>query len=458
MLVATHDPHLLEAADTRVALGEAPCRPGDPRPAPAGRAAPATWAGLAVGLGRRGRVRQLLTAALGAILLGALVLAAGLARGAHDVVVEDLLGGLPAGQLRVTPVTVSIGPVRLSLGKAGARLDDERVAQLGAIDGVVAVHPQVFADFPATARIDLGGVGLATDVVLEGLTAEQLAGDVAPAEFSWTPGQAEPVPLVFSQQLLVLYNAGFAPGRGLPRLSERALLGMEATATLGSGGDRRRQRARVVAISSDVAPAGATVPASFVRAMSEALGGAVPDWTSARLVLADDADPSAVRRAAEDLGLRVDDEGGLQGARDAVALLQTGGRWAAGLLFGTAAALLALVLATRLEGRRRSLDALQVAGLSSGGGAAVVATETAAVATAGVVAAGALAWLAGAALEGALEEAFLTTFGLAARDLVVIPPMAVALLAATVPVVVLAVTLRAVWYLRRPLARRLDSD
>ena len=378
IVVSTHDRALIEAADQVVTLrAVGTCRPGSGlrRRSPL-RPRLSTLLGLLWTLTGGARLRLAVALGSASLLLAVVLALVGLGKGMERTLLEDMLGNLPPNSVRVKTPTVSLGPLKFGLGNMDERLSDEAIEDMRDIDGVVAVHPQVFANYPVSARIDLRFPGMkpirmGTDLALEGVEPEWIADEVDPEDFQWSPGDEGPVPVVISEQVFALYNAGFAKSQGLPRLSPKVVIGWEAKATLGKSSfaklpKKKKIRARVVGVSKRTAPMGAAAPANFVRYWADELTGEVPGWTSAVVELEEGASAEVLVDTVDDLGLRLEEDGGLKSVRDATKVLDRIGGAIALVFSGVAMVLVLLVLLGRFNARTATFDGLELNGLSPG--------------------------------------------------------------------------------------------
>jgi len=457
--------------------------------------------------GFRGR----LALALGGIALGVgvLFLLLGLLRGGGEALTSQVLGGLPAGHLRVQPASLSLGVVELGLERfRGGVLDAEGRAELARLPGVEAVHPQVFSSFPVSISAHLLGRSVYTDVALEGVTAEWLAEDVPPEDFQWdatrweqarqeierreNEGEADgwrggsrrrlasrevapgpPVPAVLADSLIALFNAGFARSHGLPRIGPKSLEGATLRGVLGSSSFERaagpplRVDFEVVGFSSRVSPLTLAVPYDALErwnrifARREGDEGAELERrvapASVVLELADLERAPEVTAAVEEKGFRIDEGEGLAPRLGgAMRVLQASVAGFGLLVLGLFAVLLAQLFAARLEVRRRWLDLLEVLGATRGQVLALLGTEIALVAWGGAALGAALALWAGARIAAALQDWAWRALSLGLEGLFQLSAGPVALLLGVLPLVTLLLALPGTLArLRRPLLERL---
>lgn len=112
------------------------------------------------------------------------------------------------------------------------------------IDGVA---PLIANDFRVTASAG-AIIPFKTDLFLETLENDFI--DTVPSNFKWQEGQAI-VPIIFSSDFLEIYNV-FAPGQGLPQVSESTASGIPLLLTLEGNGKEQTFRGQIVALSDRV--------------------------------------------------------------------------------------------------------------------------------------------------------------------------------------------------------------
>jgi hypothetical protein len=105
-----------------------------------------------------------------------------------------------------------------------------------------------------------GLLGFSTDMYLESLPSNFI--DYHEADFKWDEGSSF-VPLIISEDLLNMYNFGFAISQGLPQLSQSAIEQLKANLLIDGNGKRRSFSAGIVGVSSSVSTI--LAPLSFVQ-------------------------------------------------------------------------------------------------------------------------------------------------------------------------------------------------
>lgn len=92
------------------------------------------------------------------------------------------------------------------------------LAEIRQVAGVIDAEAVTPALFPAYATLG-GAVNMATDLPLESVPDRFL--DTLPPGWGWRPGQRE-LPLLVSSGFFDIYNYVFAPGQGLPQVSQKS--------------------------------------------------------------------------------------------------------------------------------------------------------------------------------------------------------------------------------------------
>lgn len=110
--------------------------------------------------------------------------------------------------------------VRLSdsVGFTSSEVNPKTLEKLRAVEGVELAEPVERNHFPAAVEIGGGAIPtLASEIFVEAIPPSLFKPDID--DWSWKPGDPL-VPVLVPRQFLNLYNFGFAPGKGLPAVSE----------------------------------------------------------------------------------------------------------------------------------------------------------------------------------------------------------------------------------------------
>lgn len=252
--------------------------------------------------------------------------------GVRKVLDRFMSRDLPAEQVRVVPQGIQAGFFQSELG--GLEITETLRDSLAALPEVSRIDPQIYAHVPAYLEGLLGGQPYYTDITIEGVTGEFL-GDSVLEGIDWSYDISDSatsfLPIVLSENLLLLYNAGFAEANDLVGLSPEGVVGLECKVTVGSSSIARSAhrpvtvRARIVATSDNLALFALAVPIEFVDGMNTLFLPERERSYSALMVTAARAEdvPSIVRRA-EALGLRAETRRGIaQKAEMLVAIVTT---------------------------------------------------------------------------------------------------------------------------------------
>jgi len=264
---------------------------------------------------------------LTAALLLVFFIAVGL--GVHRVLNRFLRTDLPAEQVRVTPEGSRAGFFRMESG--GAELTDSLRGEIESLQWVSEVDPQIYSHVPAYLRGRLGGEPYYTDITLEGVTESFLSDSVAQGlDWSYTLEDSARayLPLVLSENLILLYNASFADANDLVGLTPDGVVGTEVRLTLGRSSIAELDRpsitlnARIVATSRNLSLFALAAPLEFIDQINTFYRPERSRTYSSLLVTAERAEdvPEIVRRV-EDMGLRAETRRGI--AQKAELLVQT---------------------------------------------------------------------------------------------------------------------------------------
>jgi ABC-type antimicrobial peptide transport system permease subunit len=149
---------------------------------------------------------------------------------------------LPMNMLRIRTTEMSLGIFRF--GQPGfmksATIAEGTIADIRRIEGVKSVYPVMNVLFPISAILSFQallpegkfGTRYRTDLIMSGAPEELVGEDIQLPNIKFT-GKTWPVPVLISRHILDIYNSGFAGSQGLPKLSEKALLGFRFDLLLG---------------------------------------------------------------------------------------------------------------------------------------------------------------------------------------------------------------------------------
>lgn len=239
--------------------------------------------------------------------------------GVQNLLDRFLSSDLPAEQVRVTPSGLQAGFFQTESG--GTEITEEIRLELENSPLVERVDPQIYARVPASLRGRLGGQPYYTDITLEGVTGEFL-GDSLLREVNWSYTLADSatryLPIILSENLLLLYNAAFAESNDLIGLTPEGVLGTECTVTLGRSSIAQADRgpvtvrARIEATSRNMNLFAIGVPFEFVDQINTMYLPDDPREYSALVITAVRAeDVPEIVRMVEESGLRAETRRGI---------------------------------------------------------------------------------------------------------------------------------------------------
>lgn len=257
----------------------------------------------------------------GMLLVAALLLVffISIGLGVGSILQRFLSSDLPEEQVRVTPLGVQAGFFQTERG--GAAITDAVLDSLESHPLVARIDPQVYAHVPAYLRGLLGGRNYYTDITLEGVT-DAFVPDSVLENVSWSytleDSAMKPLPIILSENLLILYNAGFAESNGLMGLTPEGVLGLECRVTVGSSSLASLEappaniRAEIVGTSRNMALFALAVPIEFVEQVNTMYLPDEEHTYSALMVTARAAeDVPEIVRYAEAMGLQAETRRGI---------------------------------------------------------------------------------------------------------------------------------------------------
>ena len=239
--------------------------------------------------------------------------------GVQNVLDRFLSSDLPAEQVRVTPPGMQAGFFQTETG--GMEITENIKISLEEMPLVARVDPQIYAHVPAYLRGRLGGQPYYTDITLEGVTCEFL-GDSLLESIDWSysleDSSKKLLPVVLSENLLLLYNAGFAESNNLLGLTPEGVIGMECTVTLGRSSIAELDhtpvtvRARIEATSRNMNLFAIGVPFEFVDQINFLF---LPEdtrrYSALVITAASPEDVPSIVREVEETGLRAETRRGI---------------------------------------------------------------------------------------------------------------------------------------------------
>ncbi len=215
---------------------------------------------------------------------------------------------------------VEVAPPQVRLGAAlGAGvLDDAAVERLRAIPHVAHAFRKMNIRVPSVSRYDGDFFGqhlrVGFEVLPVGVDPEFVAADVPAARFH-PVGEGDALPVVVSSRLIDIYNATFAPARGLPRLAPSMILGFvfpvefnRSFVVATAGGPTRATRMEVAAVSPRGTLAGVLIPLEVAKSLNASFGTDAATYSQVVLEARDSGDVPAISAAVREMGFRIEDQ------------------------------------------------------------------------------------------------------------------------------------------------------
>lgn len=272
--------------------------------------------GPARAIGRAGRNlrrhggRALLLAGGVAVGVAMLVFLLAFVAGTRRAILDRVVSTLPITHLTVVPRSISLSILRFE--SPFSTLDDGAVARIEEIEGVERVMPMAGLRMPAQLRANFFGRGFVTDTGVFGVDP-RLVADELPADLEFEGARdGGTLPAVVSDDLIDMYNTGFARANDLPQLTPEVLRDQRARLYLGTSSFTRGTPARRVvsvrmAAASDRVPlAGVSLPLDVVNRWNRELAGAErPQYVQLTVVAERAEEVDRIVQRIESLGYTV---------------------------------------------------------------------------------------------------------------------------------------------------------
>lgn len=189
-----------------------------------------------------------------------------------------------------------------SIGLSDSEIDMRLLDKIRAVDGIAFAEPVYRNDFAAAVQIG-GGVfpTIYSEIFLEAVPLELFVPEVA--EWQWQEGDAL-VPILIPRQFLNLYNFGFAPGKGLPPVSEETAKRVRFSLLCypTSGGSPEVFTASIAGFSDRIESI--VVPLSFLAYANQRFGRGSNETYGRAAIALTNPDSAEFHRLLEDNRLR----------------------------------------------------------------------------------------------------------------------------------------------------------
>ena len=265
-------------------------------------------------LGRH-RARAIVLAGGVAIGVAMLVFLLAFVAGTRRALLDRVVSSLPITHLTVVPRSFSLSVIKFE--SPFSSLDPEAVERIAGLPGVAEVLPMAALKLPAQLRARFFGQGFVTDTGVFGIEPALVVDQVPPeagfADDTGVTPAGGPYPAVISEDLIDMYNTGFAKTNDLPQLTPEILSGQEAILYLGTSSFRPGREAgvravsiRLIGVSDRVPLVGVSLPRGLVEGWNADLAGeATPEYVQLTVVAGRAQDVEDVAAGIEAMGYEV---------------------------------------------------------------------------------------------------------------------------------------------------------
>lgn len=208
---------------------------------------------------------------------------------------------LPAQELLVETQKVDLSLFRFHKPGAIAELNAHTLESLASIPGVTTVHPITTSSIPVSVSGSLFSTQFGSQAFVSGVDPSWISEDVSHEQLNWD--REEPVPVVISDQILAIYNSGFAKSQHLPELSKSAVLGRKFRLSFRHGNGQTRQFEARVAGFSPKLPIGLYTSNAVLQHIHQDMALIDPYCGQAVLAVESVTHIQDVKSAVEEMGL-----------------------------------------------------------------------------------------------------------------------------------------------------------
>ena len=350
---------------------------------------------------RRSR-RDFAMASVGIVVgIAAFVFFLSLGLGVRHVVLGEIF---PLDKIEVVPrsLDLDLGPLRMGIGEDA--LDDDAVAGLEGIPGVVRAYPKMKMTAPAVGKggASILGNDLYAEMIADGIEPSLVEGEIdgeipfedlrkpdaapvpcrrdkeCPAHHWCAPREqrrtcAPMIPVIASPHLVEIYNGTLRRAHGFPRLNPDFVVGLTFDLSVGKSmiqgstkAQIREERCVLAGFSDKAISLGATMPLSYVREFNAAYR--TPEdarrYHSVVLKIQHKDEVAAVAKAVQTMGYEVADEGTEQAAMLIAIFMAVFGLVSA-VVVGIAAINIMHVLLMLVSERQREFGIMRAIGASA---------------------------------------------------------------------------------------------
>lgn len=157
--------------------------------------------------------------------------------------------------------------------------------------------------FKLKASIDFGGQRIYSDLFFESVPEAFL--DIRPDQWSWNKNQ-ELIPIILPADYLSLYNFGFAPGQGLPQITQEMAGIAKLDIEISGNNEEEKFKGKIVGFSGRINSI--LVPDNFMDFANKKFGSQNIIEPSRLILLSDNASSPRLIKYFEDNGYDVNEE------------------------------------------------------------------------------------------------------------------------------------------------------
>ncbi|MCD4651525.1 MAG: hypothetical protein K8S56_07050 [Candidatus Cloacimonetes bacterium] len=252
-------------------------------------------------------------------------------------------------------------PSLTRLLKRDRGIGEEDIEKLKQLSGVQDVGAFYSSNFAVSAYTDFQNLSnYSTELFMEAVPERFL--DIRPDKWSWkNPGDA--VPFIVPRDFLVLYNMGFAPSRGLPRISESLLGNISFKLVLSGNGQCREFDALLAGWSKRLGTI--LVPAEFLQWAAGEFAKSGKPAVNRLIIKAVNPGDIALLTELQALGFEVDENSSRLGQLGAILKISVGAIGFLGLvIILLAITLTSLTLRLMIAGATQNIKTLLLLGYS----------------------------------------------------------------------------------------------
>lgn len=273
---------------------------------------------------RRNFLRSFL-ASIGIIIgIAALYFFITIGSGVNQFIVSKTMQQLPMNMLRVKTTELSMGFLQLGQPSfmKSSTISPQAVARFRALPGVRTVYPVMNILFPISGQFDFSAVLTSrevrtryrSDLIMSGAPEALVKDDIKLGKGNFN-GRSWPIPVLVSRSIIDIINTGFTGAHGIPKISEKMLLGHRFNLILGQSTFLRNENklevpCRIVGFTGMSEMLGLVMPLEYVEAYNRRFveGWQQPRYSSVYILAQSSDKVAGIADAIEKSGFTVSAE------------------------------------------------------------------------------------------------------------------------------------------------------